>query len=38
MKPLTCEWVIKAEGDYATVAREKRTRKLQKYDVNGTGQ
>jgi hypothetical protein len=28
MKPLTAEWIDKAEGDYATVEREFRARKI----------
>ena len=33
MKPLTREWVYKAEGDYATAARGPRARKLSNYDA-----
>ena len=33
MKPLTREWVRKAEGDYATAAREMRARKSPNYDA-----
>ena len=33
MKPLTREWVSKAEGDYATAAREMRARKSPNYDA-----
>ena len=33
MKPLTREWVNKAEGDYATAARETRARKSPNYDA-----
>ena len=33
MKPLTREWVNKAEGDYATAAREMRARKSPNYDA-----
>ena len=32
MKPLTVEWVSKAEGDFATVEREIRARKAPNYD------
>lgn len=32
MKPLTEEWVSKAEGDFATVQREYRARKMPNYD------
>ena len=32
MKPITSEWVTKAEGDYATVERESRVRKAPNYD------
>jgi HEPN domain-containing protein len=32
MKPLTREWVEKAEGDYATMEREARVRKNPNYD------
>jgi len=32
MKPLTKEWVVKAEGDYATAGRELRARKSPNYD------
>lgn len=33
MKPLTCEWVKKAEGDFATASRELRARKSPNYDA-----
>ena len=33
MKLLTREWVSKAEGDYATAAREMRARKSRNYDA-----
>src|SRR5512137_1547975 len=33
MKPLTCEWVAKAEGDFATASREIRIRKSPNYDA-----
>ena len=32
MKPITAEWVDKAEGDFATVEREARARKNPNYD------
>ena len=32
MKILTAEWVAKAEGDFATMQREKRVRKNPNYD------
>lgn len=32
MKPLTAEWVAKAEGDFATLEREGRARKNPNYD------
>ena len=32
MKPLTAEWVAKAEGDFAMVEREARARKTPNYD------
>ncbi len=32
MKPITAEWVQKAEGDYATLLREARARKNPNYD------
>jgi hypothetical protein len=32
MKPLTREWVKKAEGDFATAQRELRARKSPNYD------
>ena len=32
MKPITAEWVGKAEGDFATVEREVRARKNPNYD------
>ena len=33
MKPLTREWVDKAEGDYATATREMRARRFPNYDA-----
>ena len=33
MKPLTGEWVDKAEGDYATARREMRARRQPNYDA-----
>lgn len=33
MKPLTREWVEKAEGDFATASRELRARKAPNYDA-----
>jgi HEPN domain-containing protein len=33
MKPLTSEWVAKAEGDFATASREIRVRKSPNYDA-----
>ena len=33
MKPLTREWLEKAEGDLATAQRESRARKLPNYDA-----
>ena len=33
MKPLTCEWVAKAEGDFATACREIRVRTSPNYDA-----
>jgi len=33
MKPLTHEWVEKAEGDFATASREGRVRKAPNYDA-----
>src|SRR5713226_7512100 len=33
MKPLTREWVEKAEGDFATAGRELRVRKAPNYDA-----
>jgi HEPN domain-containing protein len=33
MRPITAEWVEKAEGDYATVERECRARKNPNYDA-----
>ena len=33
MKPLTREWVDKAEGDFVTVTREYRARKSPNYDA-----
>jgi len=32
MKPITAEWVAKAEGDFATLERESRVRKHPNYD------
>jgi HEPN domain-containing protein len=32
MKPITAEWVAKAEGDFATMERESRARKNPNYD------
>ncbi len=32
MRPLTAEWVAKAEGDFATLARELRARRSPNYD------
>lgn len=32
MKPITREWVAKAEGDFATLARESRVRKRPNHD------
>jgi HEPN domain-containing protein len=32
MKPMTAEWVAKAEGDFATMERESRARKNPNYD------
>lgn len=32
MKPMTVEWIAKAEGDFATVEREARARKNPNYD------
>jgi HEPN domain-containing protein len=32
MKPITKEWVNKAEGDWASASREIRARKAAKYD------
>lgn len=32
MKPVTAEWVLKAEGDFATMERESRVRKAPNYD------
>ncbi len=32
MKPITAEWVAKAEGDFATMEREMRARKNPNYD------
>ena len=34
MKPLTLEWVEKAEGDFATAERELRARKNPNYDAS----
>jgi HEPN domain-containing protein len=33
MKPLTSEWVEKAEGDFATAGREIRVRKTPNFDA-----
>jgi len=33
MKPLSLEWVTKAEGDYATATREMRARRSPNYDA-----
>jgi HEPN domain-containing protein len=33
MKPLTREWIDKAEGDFATARREIRIRKAPNYDA-----
>ena len=33
MKPLTHEWIAKAEGDYRTACREWRVRRLPNYDA-----
>ena len=33
MKPLTEEWVLKAEGDFSTAGRELRARKSPNYDA-----
>ena len=33
MKPLTSEWVEKAEGDFATAEREIRVRKTPNFDA-----
>lgn len=33
MKPATTEWVLKAEGDFATAGREIRARKMPNYDA-----
>ncbi len=33
MKPLTREWVDKAEGDFATMEREARVRKNPNYEI-----
>ncbi|MEI6788771.1 MAG: HEPN domain-containing protein [bacterium] len=33
MKPLTGEWIAKAEGDYRTACREWRVRRLPNYDA-----
>lgn len=32
MKPMTAEWVVKAEGDFAVLERESRARKDPSYD------
>jgi HEPN domain-containing protein len=32
MKPITAEWVIKAEGDWASAQREVRARKHRNHD------
>ena len=33
MKPLTHEWIVKADGDYRTACREWRVRRLPNYDA-----
>jgi hypothetical protein len=33
MKPLTEEWISKAEGDFSTAGRELRARKAPNYDA-----
>jgi HEPN domain-containing protein len=33
MKPITAEWIDKAEGDFATMERETRARKAPNYDA-----
>lgn len=33
MKPLTLEWVAKAEADFASAGREQRARKMPNYDA-----
>ena len=33
MKPMTLEWVAKAEGDFAVMERESRVRKNPNYDA-----
>jgi HEPN domain-containing protein len=33
MQPLTLEWIEKAEGDFATLQREMRARRLPNYDA-----
>lgn len=33
MKPLTLEWIDKAEGDFSTMERESRARKAPNYDA-----
>lgn len=33
MKPMTLEWVAKAEGDFAVMEREARVRKKPNYDA-----
>jgi hypothetical protein len=37
MKPLTQEWVDKAEGDFSTAGRELRARKDPNYDLEEFG-
>jgi hypothetical protein len=34
MKPLTHEWIEKAEGDFNTASREIRARKFPNYDAS----
>jgi len=33
MKPLSCEWIVKAEGDFHSLEREVRARKHPNYDA-----
>jgi HEPN domain-containing protein len=33
MKPITLEWIAKAEGDYIAAQREARARKRPQYDI-----